>query len=82
VAKATCGWRRRCTGGHLITLESEPPPAAVALSSLNRAVAADFVELHVDLALETSPHSAYDSRGPLDFIFIDVQKRSYPGYFT
>jgi predicted O-methyltransferase YrrM len=67
-------------GGRLVTLESDPAHAEVARANLKYAGLADAVELILGPALETLPRIAAEGRGPLDFVFIDADKPSYPEY--
>jgi predicted O-methyltransferase YrrM len=63
-------------GGRLVTLEAAPKHAEVARANLARAGLADRVEVIVGPALASLP----DLDGPFDFIFIDADKESNPGY--
>ena len=69
-------------GGRLVTLESDPKHAAVALSNIAHAGLTDVVELRLGPALEALPALFAEGRGPFDFIFIDADKPSIPDYFT
>ncbi|MGH6837517.1 MAG: O-methyltransferase [Methylocella sp.] len=68
--------------GRLITLESEPRHAEVALANISRAGLDAMVELRVGRALETLPGIAALDGGAFDLIFIDADKQSIPEYFT
>ena len=70
------------TGGRLITLESDPKHAEVALTNIARAGLGDLVELRVGLALDTLPLLAAEGAGPFDLVFIDADKANMPHYFT
>jgi predicted O-methyltransferase YrrM len=67
-------------GGRLITLEFNPHFAEVALANLARAGLSELVEMRVGPALETLPGLAAEG-ARFDLIFIDADKRNYPGYF-
>jgi predicted O-methyltransferase YrrM len=68
-------------GGRLVTLESEPRYAELALANIARAGYAKVVELRVGPALQTLPELVAEGAGPFDLIFIDADKDNYPGYF-
>lgn len=68
-------------GGRLITLESDPRFAQIALANIARAGLEEVVELRVGAALETLPQLVAEGAGPFDLIFIDADKQNYPGYF-
>ena len=68
-------------GGRLVTLEANPRYAEVAQTNIARAGFDEVVELRVGPALETLPELAAEGAGPFDMIFIDADKRNYPGYF-
>jgi predicted O-methyltransferase YrrM len=67
-------------GGRLVTLESEPKHAAVALANLKRAGLGATVDLRLGRAIDTLPQLAAEGLGPFDFIFIDADKTGYPDY--
>lgn len=69
-------------GGHLVTLESNPKHAEVALSNLARAGLSEIVQVRLGPAIETLPQLAAEHRGPFDLIFIDADKQGYAGYFA
>jgi predicted O-methyltransferase YrrM len=64
--------------GRLVSLEAEPGYAEVARENVARAGFADVVDIRVGLALETLP----GVEGPLDFAFIDADKKTTPEYFA
>lgn len=68
--------------GRLITLESEPKHAEVALKNLARAGLERVVELRLGRAGDTLPQLAAEGRGPFDFTFIDADKPSTLEYFN
>jgi predicted O-methyltransferase YrrM len=68
--------------GILITLESDPKHAEVAIANIARAGLAAQVEVRVGLALDTLPVLEADGRGPFDLIFIDADKPNIPHYLT
>ena len=67
--------------GRLVTLEFSPKHAEVAKANIARASLSHKVEIRVGPALDTLPLLAAEKRGPFDFIFVDADKRSNPGYF-
>lgn len=69
-------------GGRLVTLESDPAYAEVAGVNIRRAGLGDVVEVRVGRALDTLPELAAEGRGPFDFVFIDADKESNPGYLA
>lgn len=66
--------------GRLITLEREPRYAEVARESISGAGLGELVEIRVGPALETLPELHAQGAGPFDLIFIDADKKNYPGY--
>ncbi len=73
--------RALAPGGGLITLESEPKHARVALANIARAGLAGVVELREGRALDTLPGIAAEKLGPFDLVFIDADKPSSTEYF-
>ena len=69
-------------GGRLVTLESDPKHAEVAVANIARAGLGDLVDVRVGLALDTLPLLAGEGRGPFDLVFIDADKANMPHYFT
>ena len=67
--------------GRLVTCEFSPKHADVARANIARAGLSHLVEIRVGPALETLPLLAAEKSGPFDFIFVDADKRSNPGYF-
>ncbi|HEX6335732.1 MAG TPA: O-methyltransferase [Jiangellaceae bacterium] len=67
-------------GGRLVTLEAEPRHAEVARANVARAGLADRVAIRVGRALDTLPRLEADGIGSFDFVFIDADKPSNPGY--
>jgi predicted O-methyltransferase YrrM len=67
--------------GRLVTCEFSPKHADVARANIARAGLSHLVEIRVGPALDTLPLLAAEKRGPFDFIFVDADKRSNPGYF-
>jgi predicted O-methyltransferase YrrM len=67
--------------GSLITCEFSQKHADVARANISRAGLSHLVEIRVGPALDTLPLLAAEKRGPFDFIFVDADKRSNPGYF-
>ena len=65
--------------GRLVTLEADPDYAKVASANIARAGLERLVEIRVGRALDTLPSLAAEA--PFDFIFIDADKPSTPGYF-
>jgi predicted O-methyltransferase YrrM len=68
--------------GRLITLESDPKHAEVAVANIARAGLADIVELRLGRALSTLEQLATEGSGPFDLIFIDADKPSNPDYLA
>jgi predicted O-methyltransferase YrrM len=68
-------------GGSLISCEFSQKHADVARANIARAGLSHLVEIRVGPALDTLPMLAAEKRGPFDFIFVDADKRSNPGYF-
>lgn len=66
--------------GRLVTLERDPAFAEVARANIANAGFGELVEIHVGPALETLPKLHAQGAGPFDLIFIDADKRNYPGY--
>ncbi len=67
-------------GGSVVTLELDPRHAEVARANLAHAGVQELVELRVGAALDTLPQLHAEGAGPFDLIFIDADKRNYPGY--
>jgi predicted O-methyltransferase YrrM len=67
-------------GGSIVTLELDPRHAEVARANLAHAGMEELVELRVGAALDTLPQLHAEGAGPFDLIFIDADKRNYPGY--
>lgn len=63
--------------GRLLSLEYDPGHAEVARKNLDRAGVGALCEVRVGRALDLLP----DVEGPFDFVFIDADKPSNPGYF-
>jgi predicted O-methyltransferase YrrM len=68
-------------GGRLITLESDPAHATVALANIARAGLESSVELRLGSASDTLPQISAEDRGPFDLIFIDADKKNIASYF-
>ena len=66
--------------GSIVTLELDPHHAEVAAANLERAGVSEMVQLRVGAALQTLPELHAEGAGPFDLIFIDADKRNYPGY--
>jgi predicted O-methyltransferase YrrM len=66
--------------GRLITLERDSRYAEVAHKSISGAGLGERVEIRVGPALETLPELHAQGAGPFDLIFIDADKKNYPGY--
>lgn len=64
--------------GRLVSLEASAKHATVARRNVARAGLTDRVEIIVGRALDTLP----TLQGPFDFIFIDADKPSNPGYLA
>jgi predicted O-methyltransferase YrrM len=73
--------RALATGGHLVTLESDPKHAAVACANLAHAGLEYVVELRLGPALDSLAVLAREDRAPFDLVFIDADKPSLPEYF-
>jgi predicted O-methyltransferase YrrM len=66
--------------GRLVTLELSPDYAEVARANIARAGLDHLVEQRVGPAIETLPELVAEGAGPVDLIFIDADKSSYPDY--
>jgi len=66
--------------GRLVTLEANPHYAEIAVANIARAGLSEAVEMRVGPALETLPPLIAE-QAVFDLIFIDADKRNYPGYF-
>lgn len=66
--------------GHVTTLELERRHAEVARANLAHAGVAERVEVCVGPALESAHRLIEEQVEPFDFVFIDADKRSNPGY--
>lgn len=66
-------------GGRLVTLEASPHYAKVAAANIAKAGLAEIVQLRVGPALETLPQLLAEDSS-FDLIFIDADKKNYPGY--
>ncbi|MGC4000651.1 MAG: O-methyltransferase [Anaeromyxobacter sp.] len=66
--------------GRLDTFELEPPRAALARASFERAGVASQARIHVGRALERLREVEGD--GPFDLVFIDADKTGYPAYLA
>ena len=69
-------------GGSIVTLESDPHHAHVALANLKRAAVADRVVLRVGPALETLASIHAEGSDAFDIVFIDADKPSNPQYLA
>ena len=65
-------------GGRVVTIEAEERNAAIARDNLARAGVADRVEVRVGRGLDVLPTLVGEE--PFDFVFIDADKESNPGY--
>jgi predicted O-methyltransferase YrrM len=68
------------TGGRLVTLEYSPVHAEVARANIARSGLAEVVEIRVGRAQDTLPALVAEGEEPIDLIFIDADKASYPVY--
>ena len=66
--------------GRLVTLEANAHYAEVAVANIARAGLSETVHVRVGPALETLP-GLIEEGAVFDLIFIDADKRNYPGYF-
>lgn len=66
--------------GHLVSLEIDPTAANVAQSNIARAGLTDRVEIRLGPALESLSALEAEGFGPLDFAFIDADKRNGVAY--
>jgi len=73
--------RALAPGGRLVTLESDPKHAEVALANIRRAGLADRVEVRLGRALDLLPCVEAEGLGPFDLVFIDADKPGNPDYF-
>jgi caffeoyl-CoA O-methyltransferase len=75
-----CLLRGMGDAGLLHTFESEPRHAEVARESFARAGVAGRARIHVGPAAERLGEIEPD--GPFDLVFVDADKRGYPGYLA
>lgn len=75
-----CLLRALGAGGFLHTFELSPDFAAVARESYERAGFAGRFAIHVGSAAERLADVERD--GPFDLVFVDADKRGYPGYLA
>ncbi|HSS33194.1 MAG TPA: O-methyltransferase [Solirubrobacterales bacterium] len=68
--------------GRLISLESNPDYAEVALQNVAAAGLDGVVEIRVGPALESLNALEDDGAGPFDLVFIDADKVNTPNYFS
>lgn len=68
--------------GRLISLESNPDYAEVALQNVAAAGLDGVVEIRVGPALESLSALEDDGAGPFDLVFIDADKVNTPNYFS
>jgi caffeoyl-CoA O-methyltransferase len=66
--------------GLLISLEIEEHHAEVARKNIERAGLAEKVEIRVGDARRLLAQLAGDDESPFDIVFIDADKKGYPGY--
>jgi predicted O-methyltransferase YrrM len=66
--------------GRVVSLELDPHHAEVARANLENAGLLDSVEVIVGPALDTLPTLINSPAAPIDLIFIDADKQSYPQY--
>jgi len=72
--------RALLAGGRLITLETNPKHAEVALANIAHAGLAGVIEVRLGDAREGIQKLVAEGSGPFDLIFIDADKRSIPHY--
>ncbi len=72
--------RGMADGGRLLTIESDPDRARVAIDNFEFVGLADHVEVRVGDAHKLLDEVSAD--GPFDFIFIDAEKEGYPKYYS
>lgn len=72
--------RGLAVGGRLLTIESDPQRARVAMDNFHFAGLADHVEVRVGDAHEMLEEVS--AEGPFDLIFIDAEKEGYPDYYS
>jgi len=75
-----CLLRGMGEAGLLHTFESEPRHAEVARESFARAGVAGRARIHVGPAAERLRE--IETEGPFDLVFVDADKRGYPGYLA
>ena len=75
-----CLLRGMGPGGWLETFELEPRHAEVARQTFERAGVAGQVQIHLGPAAQGL--EGLRLAGPLDLVFIDADKRGYPGYLA
>jgi predicted O-methyltransferase YrrM len=67
--------------GRLVTVESEPKHAAVALGNIERAGLADRVTIVTGRAADVLRQLTDRGEEPFDLVFVDADKASIPEYF-
>src|SRR6266545_3282200 len=75
-----CLLRGMAPDGVLDTFELEPARAELARRSFERAGVADRARIHVGPAAERLLE--IEGEGPFDLVFVDADKRGYPGYLA
>lgn len=68
------------SGGCLITLETNPKYAEVAIKNIARANLADVVDVRIGEAIDSLPKLLEEGLAPFDLIFIDADKPNNPAY--
>jgi caffeoyl-CoA O-methyltransferase len=63
--------------GQIVTCEVDPAHAEFARGNISRSQYASQIDVRLGPALDT----VRSLEGPLDFVFIDADKRSYPDYY-
>ncbi len=69
-------------GGRVVTLELDPTHAEVARTNLADAGVADRVEVLQGAALDSLARLRGELNEPVDLVFIDADKRTYPEYLA
>jgi len=70
-------WCARATGGHVISIDNNPEKTTMAQSNLERTGLRGLVTLKTGNAADI----LQELTEPIDFVFLDADRGSYPAYF-